>query len=293
MTKLQRQRLHVALSVVVTLIVAFFALLPLYWILLTSFKAPGTEFRLPIRYWPAEISLEPYRTILGPDFQVQRAIRNSLVVSTVTTIGALLVASLAAYAIARLRFHYKWRSLLFVQVASMLPPIIVIAPTFLIIRGMGLLGGLPGLIIPNIVYSIPLSTWLIASYFAGLPFELEDAAKVDGSPPLRIYWQIMLPLAAPGALRSGGDCVPWLVGRVHARLHDQHGLARSANHPRGRAGLHHGHAAPMDLGVGRHRTLPGAHNSAGDVLPEAGGPGPDPRIGEVLGPPCRHPEVSE
>jgi len=203
MTKLQRQRLHVALSVVVTLIVAFFALLPLYWILLTSFKAPGTEFRLPIRYWPAEISLEPYRTILGPDFQVQRAIRNSLVVSTVTTIGALLVASLAAYAIARLRFHYKWSSLLFVQVASMLPPIIVIAPTFLIIRGMGLLGGLPGLIIPNIVYSIPLSTWLIASYFAGLPFELEDAAKVDGSPPLRIYWQIMLPLAAPGLFAAG------------------------------------------------------------------------------------------
>jgi multiple sugar transport system permease protein len=203
MTKLQRQRLHVALSLVVTLIVAFFALLPLYWILLTSFKVPGTEFRLPIRYWPSEISLEPYRTILGPDFQVQRAIRNSLVVSTVTTIGALLVASLAAYAIARLRFHYKWSSLLFVQVASMLPPIIVIAPTFLIIRGMGLLGGLPGLIIPNIVYSIPLSTWLIASYFAGLPFELEDAAKVDGSPPLRIYWQIMLPLAAPGLFAAG------------------------------------------------------------------------------------------
>ena len=203
MTKLQRQRLHVALSVVITLIVAFFALLPLYWILLTSFKAPGTEFRLPIRYWPAGISLEPYRTILGPDFQVQRAIRNSLVVSTFTTIGALLVASLAAYAIARLRFHYKWGSLLFVQVASMLPPIIVIAPTFLIIRGMGLLGGLPGLIIPNIVYSIPLSTWLIASYFAGLPFELEDAAKVDGSPPLRIYWQIMLPLAAPGLFAAG------------------------------------------------------------------------------------------
>lgn len=203
MTKLQRQRLHVALSVVVTLIVAFFALLPLYWILLTSLKAPGTEFRLPIQYWPAEISLEPYRTILGPDFQVQRAILNSLVVSTVTTIGALLVASLAAYAIARLRFHYKWSSLLFVQVASMLPPIIVIAPTFLIIRGMGLLGELSGLIIPNIVYSIPLSTWLIASYFAGLPFELEDAAKVDGSPPLRIYWQIMLPLAAPGLFAAG------------------------------------------------------------------------------------------
>jgi multiple sugar transport system permease protein len=203
MTKKQRQRLHVALSVLVTIGIAFFALLPLYWIVLTSLKAPGTEFRLPIRYWPDDISLEPYRTILGPDFNVQRAILNSFIVSSLTTIGALLLASLAAYTIARLRFTYKWSSLLFIQVASMLPPIIVIAPTFLIVRSMGLLGSLSGLIIPNMIYNIPLSTWLIASYFAGLPFELEDAAKVDGSPPLRIFRQIMLPLAAPGLFSAG------------------------------------------------------------------------------------------
>ncbi len=203
MSKKQRERLHVALSVLVTIGVALFALLPLYWIVLTSFKAPGTEFRLPIRYWPDAISLEPYRTILGPDFNVQRAILNSLIVSSLTTVGALLLASLAAYTIARLRFTYKWSSLIFIQVASMLPPIIVIAPTFLIIRSLGLLGSLPGLIIPNMVYNIPLSTWLIASYFTGLPFELEDAAKVDGSPPLRIFRQIMLPLAAPGLFSAG------------------------------------------------------------------------------------------
>jgi len=203
MSKKQRQRVHVVVSILVTIFVAGFALLPLYWIVLTSFKTPGTEFRLPIQYWPTDISLEPYRTILGPDFQVQRAIANSLIVSGVTTVGALLMASLAAYTIARLKFRYKWGSLLFIQVASMLPPIIVIAPTFLIIRGLGLLGELPGLIIPNIVYNIPLSTWLIASYFAGLPFELEDAAKVDGSPPLRIFRQIMLLLAAPGLFSAG------------------------------------------------------------------------------------------
>jgi multiple sugar transport system permease protein len=189
--------------VLVTLGVAFFALLPLYWILLTSFKTPGTEFREPVEYWLSEISLEPYQTILGETFRVQNAIKNSLIVSSCTTVGALLVASLAAYTIARLKFRYKWRSLIFIQVASMLPAIIVIAPTFLIIRSLGLLASLPGLILPNIVYNIPLSTWLIASYFAGLPFELEDAAKVDGVPPLKIFWQIMLPLAAPGLFSAG------------------------------------------------------------------------------------------
>jgi ABC-type glycerol-3-phosphate transport system permease component len=158
---------------------------------------------MPIAYWPAPFSVEAYKTILGPTFLVQRAILNSLIVSGSTTVGTLFISALAAYTIARLRFKYKWGSLLFVQIASMLPPIIVIAPTFLIVRAMGLLGQLPGLIIPNIVYNIPMSTWLIASYFAGLPFELEDAAKVDGSPPFKIFWQIMLPLTAPGLFSAG------------------------------------------------------------------------------------------
>jgi multiple sugar transport system permease protein len=203
MTRTQRDVIHKVLSVLVTLVVAAFALFPLYWILLTSFKTPGTEFRHPITYWPTEFSVDAYKTILGPDFLVQRAILNSFIVSACTTAGTLFIASLSAYTIARLRFRYKWGSLLFIQIASMLPPVIVIAPTFLIVRAMGLLGQLPGLIIPNIVYNIPMSTWLIASYFAGLPFELEDAAKVDGSPPFKIFWQIMLPLTAPGLFSAG------------------------------------------------------------------------------------------
>ncbi len=203
MTRKQRELLHKVLSVLVTLLMAIFALFPLYWILLTSFKKPGTEFLLPVTYWPAPFSVEAYKTILGPSFLAQRAILNSLIVSSCTTAGTLFISALAAYSIARLKFRYKWGSLLFVQIASMLPPVIVIAPTFLIIRAMGLLGQLPGLIIPNLVYSIPMSTWLIASYFAGLPFELEDAAKVDGSPPFKIFWQIMLPLTAPGLFSAG------------------------------------------------------------------------------------------
>ena len=203
MTKRQRELLHKILSVLVTIVLGAFALFPLYWIVITSLKQPGSEFRLPIQYWPAPFSVDSYRTILGPQFLVQRAILNSLIVSSCTTVGALFISALSAYSIARLRFKYKWGSLVFIQIASMLPPIIVIAPTFLIIRAMGLLGKLPGLIIPNIAYNIPMSTWLIASYFAGLPFELEDAAKVDGSPPFKIFWDIMLPLTAPGLFSAG------------------------------------------------------------------------------------------
>lgn len=198
-----RHTLHLLASLVVTAAVAAFALLPLYWIILTSLKRPGTEFRLPLQPWPAEVSLESYRTVLGPGFEVQHAIRNSLIVSSAVTVGALLLAGLAAYAIARLRFRYRVQSLALIQLAGMTPPIVVIAPTFVLIRSLGLLSTLPGLILPNIAYSIPLSTWLIASYFANLPFDLEDAAQTDGWPPLQVFFRVMLPLAAPGFFSAG------------------------------------------------------------------------------------------
>ncbi len=198
-----RQTRHALLSLVVTLIIALFSLTPLYWIVITSFKEPGTEFRTPITYLPTTLSLESYQQVLSPSFNVQNAILNSIIVSSCVTIGALFLAALSAYAIARLKFTYKMQSLFLIQLAGMVPPIVVIAPTFFLVRSMGLLSSLPGLIIPNIVYSIPLSTWLITAYFASLPFELEDAAKVDGYAPFSIFLRVILPLAAPGLFAAG------------------------------------------------------------------------------------------
>ena len=200
---MRKNRVHLIQSILVTALVAVFGLLPLYWMLITSFKPPGTEFRLPIEYWPSNFSVESYRVVLGPDFQVQRAILNSLIVSTTAMLGTLFLGSLAAYAIARLRFRYKLRSLLAIQIAGMIPPIVVIAPTFVLIRALGLLGTLPGMALPNMAYGIPLTTWLVASYFATIPFELEDAARVDGASPWTTFWRIMLPLAAPGLSPPG------------------------------------------------------------------------------------------
>ena len=82
-------------------------------------------------------------------------------------------------------------------------PIVVIAPTFVLIRALGLLGTLPGMALPNMAYGIPLTTWLVASYFATIPFELEDAARVDGASPWTTFWRIILPLAAPGLFSAG------------------------------------------------------------------------------------------
>jgi multiple sugar transport system permease protein len=194
---------HTVLSVVVVAVIAAYCLFPLYWILITSFKLPGSEFKLPVEYWPRRFSLESYRVILGPDFRVQNAIKNSLIVSTCVTVGSLLLCSLSAYAIARLRFKFRFQSLIAIQAAGMVPAIVTIAPTFILVRWLGLLGDLGGMILPNIVYNIPLGTFLMAAYFAGLPLELEDAAKMDGYAPLSIFWRVIMPLAAPGLFAAG------------------------------------------------------------------------------------------
>ncbi|MFO8064470.1 MAG: carbohydrate ABC transporter permease [Spirochaetia bacterium] len=201
--RIRNTRLHLPLSILVTLLIAVFALLPLYWIAVTSLKVPGTEFRLPIEYWPGELSIESYKTVLGEGFRVQRAILNSVVVSVSAMLGTLAVGSLAAYAMARLRFHHRFGSLLFIQAAGMVPPIIVIAPTFMLMKYLGLLGTLWAMILPNMAYGVPLATLLMTGYLSGIPFSIEEAARIDGASWLRIFYSIVLPVVRPGLFSAG------------------------------------------------------------------------------------------
>lgn len=198
----QRHRLNTALSLMATGLIAVFSLSPLYWIVITSLKPRGTEYLLPVELWPSNPTFEAYRTVLTQlDFLVP--LRNSFIVSSLVAIFGLLISALSAYAVARLRFKYRVESLLILQVGAMIPPVVTIAPTFVIMRTLGLLRALPAMIIPNMFYNAPLSTWLLASYFAELPFELDDAAKIDGYRPFKIFWKVILPLSAPGLFSAG------------------------------------------------------------------------------------------
>ncbi len=191
-----------ASSLLVTLLITAFCLLPLYWVLITSFKPMGAEYLIPIQLWPNPPTLQAYAAVIGQlGFLVP--IRNSVVVALSAAILALAVSSLSAYAIARMRFGYKVQSLLILQLGAMIPPVVTIAPTFVLLRQLGLLRTLPAMIIPNVFYNVPLATWLLATYFAELPFELEDAGKVDGYKPLQIYLKVILPLSAPGLFAAG------------------------------------------------------------------------------------------
>ena len=223
----QRRRvLNRFLEVVVTIAIVTFCLGPLFWVLSTSLKPMGAEYLIPPELWPSKPTLQAYEVILGisepgrEDAQdssltgVEEVgvastlgfllpIRNSLIVATSVAVCALLVSALAAYAIARLRFQWKIQSLMLLWVGGLLPAVMVIAPTFVLMRTFGLLKTLPAMILPNIAYNIPLATWLLAIYFSTLPWELEDAAKVDGYKPLQIFWKVILPLSAPGLFSAG------------------------------------------------------------------------------------------
>ena len=223
----RRARVGLVFELLVTLVIVAFCLGPLYWVIATSFKPMGTEYLIPPEFWPSRPTLQAYKVLLGlgvpgeestsqestargagdikapQGLQFLLPMRNSLIVSTVVTIGSLLMAGLAAYAISRLRFRWKIQSLLLLWVAGLLPAVMVIGPTFVLIRSMGLLRSLPSMMLPNIAYNIPLSTWLLAVYFSQLPWELEDAGKTDGYKPLQIFWKIILPLSAPGLFSAG------------------------------------------------------------------------------------------
>jgi multiple sugar transport system permease protein len=189
-------------SLVVTLLITAFCLSPLYWVLITSLKPMGSEYLIPIQLWPAQPTLQAYAAVIGQlGFLVP--VRNSFIVALSTAVICLAVSSLSAYAIARMHFDYKVQSLLILQLGAMIPPVVTIAPTFVLLRQLGLLRTLPAMIIPNVFYNVPLATWLLASYFAELPFELEDAGKVDGYKPLQIYLKVILPLSAPGLFAAG------------------------------------------------------------------------------------------
>jgi len=185
-------------------LIVIFCLLPLYYIFITSLKPDGSEYKLPLEVWPSQPTLQAYRTILGGgDINFLVPLRNSFIVSSSVTILTLLLSGLAAYAIARLRFRHKIPSLLFLLMGAVIPLASTIVPTFMLLRTFGLLCTLPGLIIPNTIYNVPLCTWLLVCYFAEIPFEIDDAAKVDGYRPLQIFWRVIMPLSGPGLFSAG------------------------------------------------------------------------------------------
>jgi multiple sugar transport system permease protein len=178
--------------------IVVWCLLPAYWMVVTAFRQVGFTFdNAP---WPTHVTLENFRvafsTKLGNHFG--RALVNSLIIGFVTTILALAVGCFAAYALARMRFRGKFIVLGIVLGASMFPGVALLTPLFQLFTNIHWIGTYQALIIPDISFVLPLTVYTLTAFFAEMPWELEQAAKVDGATPGQAFRRVILPLAAPG-----------------------------------------------------------------------------------------------
>lgn len=173
---------------------------PFYYEFITSLKTPEDIFGA-FRLWPDNIVFDSYRLVFSAR-PFGHYLWNSFVVSSSTTIIVVAIASLGAYSIARLQFKGKAIVLGLVLVVSMFPQISVISPLYLLLKAMGLRDTYLGLIIPYTCFALPFALWNLATFFNEIPFELEEAARIDGATPWQAFYQIILPLTGPGTFTT-------------------------------------------------------------------------------------------
>ncbi|MDQ4038163.1 MAG: carbohydrate ABC transporter permease [Actinomycetota bacterium] len=188
-----------AFWIVGAVLIMVYALIPVAWIFSLSFKA-GDDINNQA-FWPSAFSLDNYEIVFGSDL-FTTALRNSVGISLIATTISVVLAMFAAYAVARLDFPGK-RLLLGVALAITVFPIIAIAtPLFNLWRTVGLYDTWLGLIIPYLSFSLPLSVYVLSAFFREIPWEMEQAAQVDGATAWQAFRKVIVPLAAPGVFTA-------------------------------------------------------------------------------------------
>jgi multiple sugar transport system permease protein len=180
-------------------IVIVVALVPVLWLASLSFKDPSTIG--DGSFVPQKWTLENYRGIFSTDL-FTRALVNSIGIAVIATVLAVLIGSLAAYAVARLRFPGKGVLVGAALLIAVFPPISLVTPLFNLWRELHLFDTWPGLIIPYLTFSLPLTIYVLSTFFRDIPWDLEKAAKVDGASPFQAFTRVIAPLATPGIVTT-------------------------------------------------------------------------------------------
>ncbi|GDY30006.1 carbohydrate ABC transporter permease [Gandjariella thermophila] len=180
-------------------VVVVYALVPVLWIVSLSFKT--TDTLTDGNFIPRKWTLDNYRTIFTTT-EFVRALGNSIGIALISTAIAVVLGTMAAYAIARLDFPGK-RALIGVSLLiAMFPQVSLVSPLFETERTLGLFNTWPGLILPYITFALPLSIYTLSAFFREIPWELEKAAKMDGATPGQAFRRVIAPLAAPGVFTT-------------------------------------------------------------------------------------------
>jgi len=190
------------------ILIMVWCLLPVAWIISLSFKSlPETTVGSP-QFLPKDPTFENYKVLLGmtPDKSSSQdflaSLRNSFGISIIATVLAVAIATLAAYAIARLDFKGKRLVLSMALAIAMFPVVALVGPLFDMWRTLHLFNTWPGLIIPYMSFTLPLAIWTLSAFFREIPWDLDKAARVDGATPFQAFRKVIAPLAAPGVFTS-------------------------------------------------------------------------------------------
>jgi multiple sugar transport system permease protein len=189
-------------------LVFLWVLFPIYWLLKSSLTAESDMLSIPPSLIPAHLNLKFYEGLFhdvpgldpgtGLQLQVPHSLVNSLIIATSVALINLIVATPAAYALARYPFRLRTVVLNGILASRMVPSLVLIVPFYLLFRTAGLIDTLQGVIVAHTAISLPFSMWIMRGHFANIPVEIEKAARVDGCTRLAAFWHVAIPLAVPG-----------------------------------------------------------------------------------------------
>ncbi|MBC2884382.1 carbohydrate ABC transporter permease [Ochrobactrum sp. CM-21-5] len=185
------------------LLYVLFALFPLFWLLKVSVTPNDLLYSEGVRLWPSRTTFEHFGHVLNHS-SFPLFFRNSMIVSGATAVIVTLLASLSGYALSRFNFRGKYWIVALMLLTQMFPLVMLIAPIYKIMAPLGLTNSLIGLIIVYSAFNVPFATFLMQSFFDGIPKDLEEAAKIDGATQFMAFRQIILPLTLPGIAATLG-----------------------------------------------------------------------------------------
>src|SRR3954447_4823418 len=182
-------------------VILVWALFPLLWMVSLSFKDPNTFRTATPTFFPQKWVWTNYETVFT-DSLFTSALRNSIGISMIATLLSVIIAMFAAYAIARMDFPGKKLLLSMALGIAMFPQAALVGPLFNMWRTLGIYDTWIGLIIPDLTFALPLSIWTMSAFFRQIPWEMEQAARVDGASPWQAFRKVIIPLAAPGVFTT-------------------------------------------------------------------------------------------
>lgn len=195
------RNLNAVLFYVFLLLFVFVSVFPLLWIFKMSIISSTELFRVPPTVIPQDPTASGYAKIFS-DPAFLKGLRNSAIIAGTTTVLCLFLGSIAAYAIARLKFSFKNFTLTIVLAIAFFPQVAILAPLFIQFSAFGLINTYWAVIATDTVFALPLTIWLLVAFFKELPKDLEEAARVDGATTIQAFQKVIVPLAAPGVFTT-------------------------------------------------------------------------------------------